>query len=393
MAKRLRRTRMSTVRLSSARRRTGRLRSGKSRRARGLRSSAYRTGWEYGYHHGRAQAVVRAVNADRNLPIYPLRIMYITSGLGLPYTPLDQVIADSIDNQVYAFTVASPTDDCVKLAREFRPDAVIVLDGVQRMAVEQIAGLRSLGIKTAAWFVDDPYYTDLTTSMAFNYDLVFTIELSCFHLYQQLGHQGAHYLPLGVHPRLFAPLRTTPAYHSDICFIGTAFWNRVNFFDSVMPYLHNRKFRIIGLWWDRMKHYHTMKRDVFLNRWLSPEETAKYYNGAKIVVNLHRSHDDTTYNSNSRRIPALSLNPRTFEIAACGAFQLSDVRSDVSRFFQPGREIETFSSAEEFVHKVNLYLANREARQTVALQGLARTLAEHTFGRRIAEMLRIISQA
>jgi len=359
----------------------------------GLRKAGYRLGWEQGYRLGRCRAVMSRLNVHTPLPVHPIRVMYITSGLGMPYAPLDQVIADNIRDQVAVMTVARPYDDVISIAKEFKPDAIIVLDGVQMFAPAQLEALRELGIRTAAWFVDDPYYTDMTMTMAFHYDIVFTIELSCYRLYQDMGHPNVHYMPLGVQPQLYQPVRVTPGYESDICFIGTAFWNRAHFFDEAIPLLRGRKFRIIGLWWERMRHYRKMRSAIWLNQWLLPEETAKYYNGAKIVVNLHRASDDMTYNRNSNQIPALSANPRTFEIAACGAFQLSDVREDMHRFLQPGREIETFSSLHEFVDKVNEYLANSEARQAIALSGLRRTMEEHTYRRRIADMLRVIVES
>ncbi|GFR39055.1 spore maturation protein [Insulibacter thermoxylanivorax] len=388
MVKRRRARRLSRVRPRGRLR--GRYRSRRNSRA---RRNGYRSGWEQGYRLGRCRAVLNTVNLDRPFPVHPIRLMYVTSGLGMPYAPLDQVIADTFGEQVGALMVARPFDDIIGIAREFQPNVVVALDGVQMFSPVQLEALRAMGIRTAAWFVDDPYYTDLTTSMAFHYDLVFTIELSCYHLYKDMGHSNVHYLPLGVHPKYFQPMSVSSRYESDICFIGTAFWNRVHFFDAVIPHLRGRKFRIIGLWWNRMRHYRKLRSGIWMNQWLSPEETAKYYNGAKIVVNLHRSSDDMTYNRNSRGVPALSMNPRTFEIAACGAFQLSDMRHDMHNFLQPGHEIETFSSVEQFVDKVNYYLANTDARQTIALRGLKRTMETHTFRNRIAEMLQIITQS
>jgi len=45
------------------------------------------------------------------------------------------------------------------------------------------------------------------------------------------------------------------------------------------------------------------------------------------------------------------------------------------------------------VDKVGYYLANHEARQTIAVSGLKRVLEEHTFRKRIADMLRIIAES
>lgn len=369
-------------------------RRGTGRRVLQARSAGYRLGYEQGYRLGRCRNVLANIGSlHAAMPVHPIRLMYITSGLGLPYAPLDQVIENNLREQTASLMVVRPVDDVIALAKEYKPQVVFALDGVQMFTPERLEALRELGIRTAAWFVDDPYYTDMTSQMAFHYDIVFTIELSCYELYRNMGHQGVHYMPLGVQPQLFQPVQVSLHYESDICFVGTAFWNRVQFLDEALPHLQGRKIRIIGLWWERMRHYRKLRSVIWQNQWLLPEETAKYYNGAKIVVNLHRSSDDMTYNRNSHRIPALSINPRTFEIAACGAFQLSDIRADMARFYEPGREIETFSSVSEFVHKANDYLVNREARERVALSGLKRTMEEHTFRRRIADMLRIITES
>lgn len=378
------------IRKSGARLRSNKLSSGRMLQA---RRTAYRLGWEQGYHLGRCRAVVNSVHAPTDLPVLPLRLMYITSGLGMPYAPLDHVISANLGEQVVALTTVRPQDDIVSIAKEFRPDAAIALDGVQMISDEQVDALRALGVRTAAWFVDDPYYTDMTIGKAFRYDIIFTIELSCYELYRELGHPNVRYMPLGVAPQHFQPTPVGPEYQSDVCFIGTAFWNRVHFFDAVAPHLRARRLRIIGLWWDRMSLYRRLRSEITLNRWLSPEDTAKYYNGAKIVVNLHRSSDDMTYNRNSRGIPALSINPRTFEIAGCGSFQLSDQRLDMHRFLMPGSEIVTFMGPEDFVAKVNYYLSNPEARERIALSGLRRTLTEHTYRHRTADMLRVIAES
>jgi len=393
MANRLRARRLASPgRRGASVRRT---RTGKRLRSRHLpqaRREGYQYGWEQGYRLGRCRLVEQAVQGIMP-PVHPFRVMYITSGLGVPYAPLDQIIANNLGQQVAELTVVRPYDNVIAAARQFKPQVVLALDGVQMFSPVMLDQLRSMGIRTAVWFVDDPYYTDFTVTMAFHYDHVFTIELSCYRLYQDMGHKSVHYMPLGVDPQLFRPMQVPPKYLSDICFIGTAFWNRVQFFEAAAPMLRGRKLRIIGLWWDRMKNYKRLKSDIWLNQWLTPEETAKYYNGARIVVNLHRAPDDITYNRNSMGVPALSLNPRAFEITACGAFQLSDVREDMARFLQPGGQIETFSSVQEFVDKVGYYLANHEARQTIAVSGLKRVLEEHTFRKRIADMLRIIAES
>lgn len=114
------------------------------------------------------------------------------------------------------------------------------------------------------------------------------------------------------------------------------------------------------------------------------------YCASQIVINLHRSPDDESYNLNSRKIPALSVNPRTFEIAACGAFQLSDERADLSSLYAPGEEMITYSSPEDFLAKVEYYLRNPEQRSEIALRAMQRTLRDHTYEARLQKMFEIV---
>lgn len=123
---------------------------------------------------------------------------------------------------------------------------------------------------------------------------------------------------------------------------------------------------------------------------MSPGETNDSYNGSKIVINLHRSHQDDSVNNNSLKIPGASPNPRTFEISASGTLQLTDTRDDLARFYKPGEEIETYSSQQELLEKVEFYLTHEKERREIALRALERTLREHTYGHRIDQLLSVI---
>ena len=116
-------------------------------------------------------------------------------------------------------------------------------------------------------------------------------------------------------------------------------------------------------------------------------ETAATYNGAKIVINMHRAHDDATFNSNSGQLTAVSPNPRTFEISACGTLQLTDIRDDLGSFYTPGVDIVTYSSPVEMVEKIEYYLNHEEERQEIALRGMYRTMKEHTYAHRLTMLL------
>jgi len=353
------------------------------------RRDGFALGLNHGYFHGRCAAVMAKYAQEAPLT-RNYRILYVRSGKGYPYSPLDRAIIDSLSEMTEQLATAFPKDDVVGLAAAFKPDAAIVLDAIGSFPPEKADALRRLGIKTAVWFTDDPYYTDVTISLAPHYDYVFTMEQSCVPLYRSIGCGEVHHLPFAVNPRVYHPRKVDLSLRSDVCFIGSAFWNRVQFFDRLAPYLAGKKTLIVGLWWNRLRHYRLLKSKIRLGQWMNPEQTSARYFGAKIVINMHRSHEDESFNRNSRKIPALSVNPRTFEICGSGAFQLTDVRQDLERMYTPGREVAVYDSAEHLIRQLEYYLNHDEEREAIAVRGLERTLREHTYRHRLAAIFKVM---
>ncbi|MEH7456467.1 glycosyltransferase [Bacillus sp. JJ1127] len=318
-----------------------------------------------------------------------LIIIFVSSEYDVPYWPLERGIIDSLKEAVRELHVVSPKQDLVRVSQKVKPDLVLVFSGF-KLPYYQVEMLKRNGIKTAVWMTDDPYVIDQSKKIAPFYEFVFTQEKNCVSFYKSIGCQNVYHLPLAADPNVFYPREVDEKYKTDILFIGVAFSNRVRFFDEIANYLVNKNILISGVGWKNMQNYHLLQQRINANHWLSPEETASYYNGAKIVLNLHRSHDDPTINKNSEKIEALSLNPRTFEISACGAFQLTDIRPDLGEFYKPGYDIETYRTPQDLIEKIEYYLNNEEERKTIASRAIKRVQNEHTFSHRIIELLGIV---
>ncbi|WP_258525651.1 glycosyltransferase [Paenibacillus sp. YN15] len=349
------------------------------------RAAGFRLGFDYGYSWGRSQAVLLQA-PPQVTNIWDIRVLFVMSGKGVPYSPIDQAIYEALQANVRECAAISPVGPILELADQARPDLVLVLEGME-LPVEVADGLRMRGIRTAVWFTDDPYYVDVTEKLAVHYDDVFTLELNCVPFYQSIGCPRVHYLPLGANPAVFRPQPVPTTYRRDVSFIGSAYWNRVSFVNSILPVLENSNSMISGWWWERLPSAKRLGQRLQSGVWLSPEETAKFYYGSRIVLNVHRAYDDESYNCNVRKIPAYSVNPRTFEIAASGAFQMTDERSDLLNFYTPGEEVVTFASPEECMEKIRHYLAHEDERREIALRGLRRTLSDHTYHKRIQSLL------
>ncbi|WP_079909956.1 glycosyltransferase [Paenibacillus sp. 32352] len=357
------------------------------------RREGFRTGWRRGYHLGRSEAILQAIQAAQGIQlIRDLHVLFVIEAYegGQFHEPINQGIIGGLQAQVRQVSVAAPMDNIVEVAKQVQPDLVFVLNGIFDLPIEHIDAIRMMGIRTCVWIAEDPYFIDVTLQKAPHFDYVFTHELGAVPYYQTVGCQQVHYLPLAVNEAMFRPQHVNLSYSKDICFIGTAFWNRVHFIDKVSTYLANKKTFISGFLWDRLKSYRRLRSKISLERCMSIQDTAAYYNASKIVINLHRSHEDDQHNYNSQRIPALSINPRTFDICACGALQLTDIRHDLSYFYTPGQEIVTYSSPEELKEKCDYYLKHEEERREIALRALRKTMSEHTYKQRISRLLSVI---
>ncbi|WP_072330532.1 MULTISPECIES: glycosyltransferase [unclassified Paenibacillus] len=344
-------------------------------------------GYERGYHYGRCEAVrARTVQPEPGNRL-ELKVLFIPQG----FQALDHGIAGGLESRVRELVVGTP-ERMAELAAEHRPDVMIVLNGLHVFPtdhLEQVDRVRGLGIRTVIWFADDPYFTNYTADIALRYDMVITHEQSCVPFYEQAGCPQVRYLPLAADTGLFRPMPVPPDYRSDICFIGMAFWNRVAFFDRLAPYLQGKRVFIGGGLWERMSNYRMVRRFV-RSGWIPVEESVLYYSGAKLVINLHRGPDHETDNRNALRIPAMSVNPRTYEISACGTLQLTDMRQDLPRYYTPGVDLDVFGSPEELIAKIDYYLKHEDIRRTIAFNGLRRTMTEHSFVSRIGQLLGLL---
>lgn len=351
------------------------------------RLTGFKVGYDEGYLRGRL--AILDGRPEQPLPVRKIHVMYVASGKGYPYSPLDDAVLYALQKLTVQVTVTDVRQDLIELATAQCPDLMLVLDGLD-LPLEQLSVLRSRGIKTAIWLTDDPYYTDFTMKIVTHYDYVFTLERNCVEIYRGLGCTEVHYLPFAAHREHYRPTTGRSPVCRDISFIGSAYWNRIEFFRNIMPELMSYNTVINGIWWDRLPEAPLYGERIEIGKWMSPQETATTYSGSKIVINLHRSHVDEDANNNALVIPAASPNPRTFEIAASGTLQLSDARDDMGSFYKIGEEIDTFSSPLELMEKVHYYLTHEEERREMALRAFERTLKDHTYTKRLNQLLNVI---
>jgi glycosyltransferase involved in cell wall biosynthesis len=102
---------------------------------------------------------------------------------------------------------------------------------------------------------------------------------------------------------------------------------------------------------------------------------------SKISVNRHI--DAAENNAN---------NMRLYESTGVGTMLITDYKDNLNELFEIGKEIETYKTKEELLEKIKYYLEHDDQRQKIALAGQARTLKDHTYQKRMVELINILNK-
>jgi spore maturation protein CgeB len=270
-------------------------------------------------------------------------------------------------------------------ARALDMGADLVLGLAQSPFTPKVCGeLKKAGIRTAFWFVEDFELMTYWNGLAQHFDHYFIIQKGDFPAQlEAVGCSQHHYLPVAADPAVHTPLNLTTAemreFGSDLSHIGAGYHNRRQTFIKLLDY----DFRLWGNDWENCGPLAAALQRS--GGRLSTNDCVKVFNASRINLNLHSS----TYHEGINPFGDF-LNPRTFEISACGGFQLVDQRSLIAESFT-GDEIAAFRDVKELRELINHYLAHPEERQKIAEAGRHRVLQEHTYSHRMLEMLGVIS--
>jgi hypothetical protein len=110
--------------------------------------------------------------------------------------------------------------------------------------------------------------------------------------------------------------------------------------------------------------------------------------GADMYQALRRSK--ITLNSHIDMAGREAGNMRLFEATGVGAFLLTDFKDNLHTLFAPDREVAAWRTIDECLAAIERYLANDNARTKIAQAGQTRTMAQHTYRHRAAEILALV---
>jgi len=114
-------------------------------------------------------------------------------------------------------------------------------------------------------------------------------------------------------------------------------------------------------------------------------EARDIYQRSVININLHSSPFPHTFEGGD------FLNPRTFELAGLGAFQLTDMRKALTLHFDPAEEVVSLNTWEDMERAIDYFLEHEAEREAIAEKAQELVLRKHTYKHRAEEVLSVLS--
>jgi spore maturation protein CgeB len=81
------------------------------------------------------------------------------------------------------------------------------------------------------------------------------------------------------------------------------------------------------------------------------------------------------------------IKARVFEVPGAGGFLLTEPAPGLGDFYVPGREVAIFTGLEDLCGQIRRFVSEPELRDAMALAGYRRTVSDHTYEHRFAELL------
>ena len=264
------------------------------------------------------------------------------------------------------------------LARVYqeKPDLIVGL-AQSPLSTELLERLRGMNIPVAYWFVEDfriATYWERVAPLVTSFAVIQKGEW--LPRLEARGLTNVLYLPTAADRTIFRPEPTEGEdpvrFSAPLAFMGAGYYNRQHF----LRHLADLGLGIWGADWESTDPLGPYLRSP--GRRIDPGEAAQIYRNSMVNLNLHSSVYHRGVNPDGDFV-----NPRTFEIAACGGFQLVDRRSHLPELLVPEEEVAVFEDEESCRKLVRHYQSNPAERTSIAQAGLRRTLRDHTLERRM----------
>lgn len=241
-----------------------------------------------------------------------------------------------------------------------KPDVLLAVPFARELWLETIEIIGDLGVGTICWTTDDSWkYPQQSRFLGHAFHCMTTTYPHVVPKYRRDGITNVLLTQWAARAdKLQEPL-PAPQCEYAVTFVGAAHGSRPR---------RVARLRELGL-----------QVECFGNGWpsgpVASDDIPRIMRQSVISLNFSNSYGDN------------QLKARTFEVPGAGGFLLTEYAPNIERYYKPGLEIEVFGSLEQLVKTAKAYLANPDRRDAVAWAGFERTRREHTYDRRLSEVI------
>lgn len=254
----------------------------------------------------------------------------------------------------------------LETAVDVSPDIVFVINGLhielaRLQDIQTTTGSKLFFFHTEDFLCLPEMHPKLFLKALPFYNCVFTATYENLDEYREYGARRAEFLPFAFDPYDHHPPKLNTEdykeFGAEVTFVGKWWHERAATLEGVVDICQ------IAVWgggWQTLPQSSPL-RPFVKGRLVMGIEMPKVYAASKICLN-----------NLTRRPNRHGHLMRTFEIAACGGFQLSERSEETLAFFEEGKEIECYGSLEECREKIKYYLSHETERRKIAERGYER---------------------
>lgn len=273
----------------------------------------------------------------------------------------------------------------IEMALRLEPQWIVVLSGMYLLKdTMYLLRKATYGRAKMALLCTEAPYDDVPQRLvAPLFDVVFVNERTSVPGMRRVNPQ-TFYLPHAFSPEKHNPDLPidddVPAH--DVCFVGTGFQERIDLLSAVdWSGIDLGLYGTYTLMGSRSKLRQYVRGEIVSN-----ERAAMLYRRARINLNLYR--ESMGFGRDAPRIAgASSLNPRAYELAACGAFQLTTPRAEVDEVFRGA--VPTLIKPGELDSSCRWFLDHPEERMDLAARALE-AVQPHTYAARAEQLTEVL---
>lgn len=235
------------------------------------------------------------------------------------------------------------------------------------------------------WAIEDPVEFTTTLKFAKASCLTLSPSIECVNMYRKLGINSQLFL-FACNPEHHKQGEYRPDLDYDMCLYARCYTDhpvRNRGYDIIIDasldliQQETARFRVYGNYWGSQFGINKLKGKVdLIGNDLPIDFIPSLCRSTKIILGVQCVDSSDTQTSS-----------RTYEVLGCGGFHLTQWTNGIENLFKEGVHLVTAKTKDEAKEKMRYYWNHPEQRLKIARQGQEYVYKEHTFDKRVEDIL------